>query len=967
MVATVDLELISQYQDYERAPALREEMRAALRSGACDDVAKDFVLWCKRAHMGVAVASQAMGELPAARQAFEAASGFNKAGSENSDRLQLMIDAGAALLYYQEGQTEAAADAMVKVARRSQKRHSDLHGNVLYSNAAHILFRVGRIDEAAYWTEEVIALCSRDDAPADCDTERHLHLRAGLMRAKSDFYPAIAILTRLHAHLVETGRESTPFAENTRSMIATFYQELGHDRQALSWAAFDIDRISDMKATDMAVKGSLVSVTAAARSRLSGYDPETTRASIALIDEFLALEPLRPYYLSALTTRARLEAQLAMSTGDPADAATALATADSILSSEGGVDAETRVQTSLARSGILHHLGQTEDAFAMLDTILSTASTPRQRGAAAISAASLAAETGDWARFRRYDTSARELLVPERLPNILSRTNAPQIERLRMLTYDRLKMSMDLRDGAETAFRRAQGVFLNDGGDGFRLALAGANDPELDAARAEIESLLSQRDDLMDAELLDAASGTMEADRLAELARIDNRLIELQAEIIRKRPALGVLAQSEAVGVAQIASALAPAEVSVTIVSGEDTTHIFVVDRDARLSWHPVEVQRSELCALVDRVRGHLDASARPVCPGQETARRAGPHFDTQAAHRLYRLLISPIEDRIAGADTLILSVDGPLAPLPFAVLLAEPERGRDNPLAVPDYGTLQWLVRSHAIIRVPSPRTLVSLSAPRASDGQPGGEGMLAVGAPCLGYQKALGCPEPVEDPVSPIVRGAGLDAAQLPPLPGAADELRQLVRIRPGSHTLLIGAQATEGRVREFARSSYDRVIFATHVLTAGEMGNREPGLVLSYGENGDNRLVPEDDGFLSASEIAAQVRFDSNLVILAGCNSASSLDGNQSTPLNGLARSFFAGGARQIVMSHTPLRDDVSQAFTTRLTESDSDFHKVIQSTMLALLNDADDPTLADPAAWSSLVFVGRQGPGPSPSPE
>lgn len=71
----------------------------------------------------------------------------------------------------------------------------------------------------------------------------------------------------------------------------------------------------------------------------------------------------------------------------------------------------------------------------------------------------------------------------------------------------------------------------------------------------------------------------------------------------------------------------------------------------------------------------------------------------------------------------------------------------------------------------------------------------------------------------------------------------------------------------------------------------------------------------------------------------------------------RSFFAGGSRQIVMSHTPLRDNVSERFTTRLVQRDSGAQDALRETMLELIGDAGSPALADPAAWGSLVLVGR----------
>ena len=58
-----------------------------------------------------------------------------------------------------------------------------------------------------------------------------------------------------------------------------------------------------------------------------------------------------------------------------------------------------------------------------------------------------------------------------------------------------------------------------------------------------------------------------------------------------------------------------------------------------------------------------------------------------------------------------------------------------------------------------------------------------------------------------------------------------------------------------------------FATHGAMAGELGSaREPGLILTPPE----KASEEDDGYLSASEIAA-LKLDADWVILSACNTA------------------------------------------------------------------------------------------------
>src|SRR6187200_885248 len=65
----------------------------------------------------------------------------------------------------------------------------------------------------------------------------------------------------------------------------------------------------------------------------------------------------------------------------------------------------------------------------------------------------------------------------------------------------------------------------------------------------------------------------------------------------------------------------------------------------------------------------------------------------------------------------------------------------------------------------------------------------------------------------------------------------------------------------------AAYRIVHFATHGALAGELkAGAEPGLILTP----PSEATPEDDGYLSASEIAG-LKLDADWVILSACNTA------------------------------------------------------------------------------------------------
>jgi CHAT domain-containing protein len=118
---------------------------------------------------------------------------------------------------------------------------------------------------------------------------------------------------------------------------------------------------------------------------------------------------------------------------------------------------------------------------------------------------------------------------------------------------------------------------------------------------------------------------------------------------------------------------------------------------------------------------------------------------------------------------------------------------------------------------------------------------------------------------------RSALADVSQIKmqvPLPETADELCAVGQaVKAGSHDIRLGAQATEHQIKQLSASGelakYRMLHFATHGVLAGRLdGTHEPGLILTPPE----KATEEDDGYLSASEIAA-LKLDADWVILVG----------------------------------------------------------------------------------------------------
>jgi CHAT domain-containing protein len=197
---------------------------------------------------------------------------------------------------------------------------------------------------------------------------------------------------------------------------------------------------------------------------------------------------------------------------------------------------------------------------------------------------------------------------------------------------------------------------------------------------------------------------------------------------------------------------------------------------------------------------------------------------------------------------------------------------------------------------------------------------------------------------------------------LPGTAEELRNMrTALAAPANSIFLGPAATEAQFRSMDLSGVRILALATHGLLAGDIdGAGEPGLVFTPPAVPSER----DDGFLTASEVAA-LRLNADWVILSACNTAAG-DGSEGAPgLSGLARAFFYAGARTLLASHWPVRDDVGARLTVRTVALEREqptlsraeaFQRAMREIRGDTAQDASGATWAHPNAWAPFTLVG-----------
>ncbi|HWN41392.1 MAG TPA: CHAT domain-containing protein [Thermoanaerobaculia bacterium] len=379
--------------------------------------------------------------------------------------------------------------------------------------------------------------------------------------------------------------------------------------------------------------------------------------------------------------------------------------------------------------------------------------------------------------------------------------------------------------------------------------------PELAAERRQVNAEY----DRVQSELapLKAGRDDAEIERLTgELSDLRVRQEEIFGRIRRESPRSAALQHPEPLDLAGARAALDQGTVLLEYAVGEERSWLFAVEPGMGgmgLSVFPVAIGAKRLREEVEGFRLLLRD------PGSDPAEIKG------RARRLYDLLVRPAEARIAGAQRILVSPDGPLHTLAFAALV----RGD------------RYLVERVPIHNVLSATVYAELARSRRPWGDPGKERLAAFGDPIYG-------------PGEPSVSAASVRGGPaLAPLPFSGQEVRAIAGLYPQAEVYL-GRDATEERVKSLGRDAR-LVHFACH----GLLDERFPlnsALALTVPEQ---KAEGQDNGLLQAWEIFESVRLDADLVTLSACGTALGREmGGEG--LVGLTRAFQYAGARSVLAS-------------------------------------------------------------------
>jgi CHAT domain-containing protein/tetratricopeptide (TPR) repeat protein len=509
--------------------------------------------------------------------------------------------------------------------------------------------------------------------------------------------------------------------------------------------------------------------------------------------------------------------------------------------------------------------------------------------------------------------------------------------------FDREGRAADLEAALATAEQGSARLFLEQLGQA-RAQAVGHVATELRAQETALQRQLRELDTRLAREQ-DKPADKRDPDKVGQLLQeqkqVEDRLAELIRQMEKEYPQYAALKYPRPCSVAAARACLAPTEVALLFVSGNQRSYVVLVearpapgDKADGLAVYPLP-GHDEIADGVSRL------TDRDTFDTRRKARAAG----TQA----YELLLAPVKERIRGKDLVIVD-NGPLAYVPFEALVEEGrfllERHRVR--YAPSLTTLH-LVRLWEQTRARPERPLWALADPvyDQADRRVEGEKDLAQASKdALAEYLSRAHRGPAAGVPYPRLRLTGQEARAIRQLLGASND------------DVLTGLEATEAAVKAasekglLARARY--VHFATHGILGLDTG-QPPALVLSLVGNDGARDAEGgvNDGFLRLDEVT-RLRLNADLVVLSACETGKGrLYAGEG--VTGLARAYLYAGSRGVVCSLWAVDDRETAAFMAQLYGGLKDGRAAadaLRAAKLAMIRAGKPPVY-----WAPFILIGE----------
>lgn len=458
----------------------------------------------------------------------------------------------------------------------------------------------------------------------------------------------------------------------------------------------------------------------------------------------------------------------------------------------------------------------------------------------------------------------------------------------------------------------------------------------------------------------DASAQQMAA--AVQAAYRSSQAVEEQLQAIRRvAPAASLSLAPEPVRAAALRSALRPQEALLVVTPVAEGTLVVWVGAQG-VQQRLVSMSTAQTVELVRRIRASV-----ALADGQRP-----PAFALSDARALHDNLLGWIGASLRNTKSLNIVATGPLAAIPFALLVQGPV---STAIGIADYRQVPWMIRAASVAHAPSlpawlassrqsvkapGRSFLAWADPDFGDGAPGESPELA-GTRSWRSLSRLHAPDLSATVPAQILQG------RLARLPETLDEAATIAGTLRASRSadVISGERATRSSVIALSESgdlaTRAVVMFATHGLAPGDvLGLRQPALVLA-------REVGQSQPSLLLLEDVLGLRMNADWVLLSACDT-SSAERIGGDPLSGLARGFLFAGARALLVTHWRVETHSAKEMTTTMMERYAaqpglTRAQALQQAALDLIDARrTKPEWAHPAYWAAFAVLGderRQG--------
>jgi CHAT domain-containing protein len=768
-------------------------------------------------------------------------------------------------------------------------------------------YSLGRPGEARESFERALELSRRGDDPGtELLIENNL---AVLFQNQGQFQRAAELYTRLAdvAELKDAGL--------LRSNLGQLYLEMGNPEKALA----NFERARDAYHALGNIEGEVDALIGIGRVHQRIGE---TRTALGEFEQAGRMLPQASWPVLHSTGLAQIEL------GRSKDA---LSTLDKALEvAKETQDLSKQTATLLALGTAFFKLGQADAALDMLGKAIATGGEIGYQSAVAEALLQRAWLRRDQDRFAEglADTERALPMIESSRRNIAgdqsrvgffaTKRNYYDLQIELLMRLDRSHPGTYQAQALETS-ERARGRGLLDLLAEGRIDLSQGLDPEL----RRREDNLFDRISRAQGELRSGKTGAQRVQELkAELNRLDDERQQLDQEIRVRNRRYAEVRYPSPLTLAEIQSQVLDENTALLeYVLEERRSFLFVVTRQAI---HAYNLPAAE--AVVKDVRAWRTSLER------ESLLTRRDYLDL--GFRLYRDLVEPATQALAGKTTLLIVPDGALNYIPFEALLTEPPGDRA-------FRDLPYLLRRYSVAYIPSASVLAGLSKTR--DGAaPADRKQVAVFAPFA---------KPGNDKAA--VRGLPQDSSRdanrwsFEPLPGSQREVSGITGLYPGAALSFVGDEATEGEVTNNPGVAAARLLhFATHA-EIDELSPEHSALVLAQ-EAGK-------DGLLQVYEIF-NLKLSADLAVLSACQTALGKDVT-GEGLMGLSRAFFYAGVPSLVVSLWNVVDGPTPDLMLELYKELDRVKNKATALQYAKLSMIDRGRFSHPSYWAPFVLLGE----------